>query len=115
MAKLTAEIAPDLTSAIALTAVLNGILAAAVFGLAFWLWQWRDRLIQLKKILIATSRATSLSPRTAGYELMLKRAQIAQTRLTLAQLQARSQQLVQTLKLIRTLQTIWFYRNRRKR
>ena len=90
-------------------ACLNAMMAAAVCWLAYRLWRWRDRLILLNQ----TLSKTSLSPQAAGYRLTIHRAQIAQARLGFAQMQTRSQQLVQTLRLIRMLQTILLYRRRR--
>ena len=90
-------------------ASLNAMIAAAVCWLAYRLWQWRNHLILLNQAL----RQISISPQTAGYSLMLKRAQVAQTRLALAQVQTRSQQaiqVIQTLKALRMLQTAWRYR-----
>ena len=92
-----------------LVACLNAMIAAAVCWLAYRLWQWRDRLVSLNQALSKPSQF----PQTAGYSLMVRRAQIAQARLTVAQVQTRSQQLVQTLKLIRMLQTLSLYRRRR--
>ncbi|PZO21302.1 MAG: hypothetical protein DCF25_04995 [Leptolyngbya foveolarum] len=87
-------------------ASLNAMIAAAVWWLAYRLWRWRNYLISLNQAL----RQTSISPQAAGYGLMLKRAQIAQTRLTLAQIQTRSQQMIQTLRTIRMLQSVLRYR-----
>lgn len=99
-----------MSAQIVLVCCLNGMIAAGVCWLTWRLWQWRGGLVQLNQSLARVS----LSLRVAGYELMLKRAQIAQTRLAWAQVQGRSQQLIQTLKLIRTLQTVLlFYRTRR--
>ena len=90
---------------------LNGMIAAGVCWLTWRLWRWRCGLVGLNQSLVQVS----LSPQAMGYRLMVRRAQIAQTRLAWAQFQGRSQQLIQTLKLIRTLQTILlFYRARRR-
>ncbi len=90
-------------------ASLNAMIAAAVGWLAYRLWQWRNHLVGLNQAL----RQTAISPQATRYSLMLKRAQIAQTRLALAQMQTRSQQMLQTLSTIRMLQTVLLYRKQR--
>ena len=92
------------------TICLNGVLAVAICWLTLCLWRWRDRLIQLNQALTQTA----LSSQRTGYTLTIKRAQIAQTRLALAQIQARSQKIVQMLKLIRTVRALLIYRDRLK-
>ncbi len=87
---------------------LNVMIAASVGWLAYRLWRWRNHLILLTHVL----RQASVSPQAVRYSLMLKRAQIAQARLSLARIQARSQQVIHMLKLIRILQTVLLYRKR---
>lgn len=92
---------------------LNVVVAAAICWLTYALWQWRQHLVLFNQILNQASQQLFLSPQTTSYHLTLKRAQIAEARLSAAQIQVRSRQLVQIIKLIRMLQTIFLYRKRR--
>lgn len=96
------------------TLCANAIIAAAICSLTYKLWQWRNCLVSLNQTLRYLSIQTSLAPKAAGYNLTLKRAQIAQTRLAFAQIQTRAQQLIQTVRLLRMLQTILIYRKRQR-
>lgn len=97
---------------------LNAMIAAAICWLTYQLWRWRQCLISLNRSLEQASEQSSLAslcllPSTASYHLMLKRAQIANIRLGVAHIQMRSHQLVQIVKLIQMLQTIFLYRKHR--
>ena len=98
---------------IVVTLCLNATIAAAVCWLTYRLWQWRKQLKGLNQTLHQLSGQATLSTRATGYNLALKRGQIAEARLAFAQIQMRSHQLVQTLRLIRALQALLLYRRRR--
>lgn len=85
--------------------VINCLLAALVSGLAIGLWRWRCQLQQLANRL----QQASVSPKQMGYSFMLRRVQLAETRLGLARLQQRSQQGKQALQLLKLLRLLWIY------
>lgn len=90
---------------------LNCLLAALVCWLTLGLWRWRCAIARMNQALQSQEVALSIAPKQAGYELALKRMQIAETRLNLAQWQRRSRQIQKTLQLIRGLRTLMLMRS----
>lgn len=93
---------------------LNCLLAVLVCWLTSRLWQWRCALTHVNQALQNHKTTLNLAPKQAGYAIALRRMQLIETRLSLAQWQQRSRQLQQTLQLIRGLQTIVLMRSRRQ-
>lgn len=91
---------------------LNGLIAVGVCWLTYWFWQWRGSLIQLNRWLQKTEQLSHRDSQQMGYELMLRRAQIIEARLGLAQWKLRSRQIRQVLKLLSLLRTVLIYSRR---
>lgn len=90
---------------------LNCLLAGLVFWLAYRLWRWRCQLAQLNAERVDSwLQAAELPPQQMGYALMLSRAHLVQTRLSVAQVRLRSRQVHQIFQLIRLLRIVLLYR-----
>lgn len=108
---------------------LSVLLIAGVLWLAKRLWRWRAQLVLLNQQIerqplegltsgplshlshqAPQTRASQRVPREIGYELMLRRSQIAQTRLDVARWQLRSRQIRQVLQFLRLMRSLWLYR-----
>ena len=87
----------------------NLLLAALIWALAGWLWQWRSQLVALALWLALLERERSVAPGQMRYALTLKRAQIATTRLDVARWQRSVRQIRQIVKLVRWLRLLLFY------
>ena len=88
---------------------LNCLLAALVGWLTYRLWGCRRYLTRLSALLQSPDLSSQWAPQMS-YQLALKRAQIAETRLGVARWQRRSQQIRQVLQVIAYLQMLLRYR-----
>jgi hypothetical protein len=87
---------------------LNCGLAILVSGLAYRLWRWRCDLVRLNHKL--QNNPPIRQPQQAGLALMETRANIAQTRLAVAQWQRTAGQAQQAFRLLQVLQVLLGYR-----
>ncbi|MEM9091424.1 MAG: hypothetical protein AAGC93_22130 [Cyanobacteria bacterium P01_F01_bin.53] len=89
---------------------LNSLLALGVCWLTHGLWQWRRGLINFNSWLQSAQQSSQDKPQQMGYDLIVKRAQIAQTRLDLARWRLRSRRLHQVIQLISLFRSLLLYR-----
>lgn len=94
---------------IAIAICLNGFLAILIGGLAWVLWQWRQRLVRLNLYF----QQTQLPQTQLRYQLVRARVTIAQGRLRWSYWQLRSRQLHQLLGI--SQQLYWLLRLRDSR
>ncbi|MEL6814086.1 MAG: hypothetical protein AAFP03_04635 [Cyanobacteria bacterium J06598_3] len=94
---------------------LNSLIALGVCWLAYGLWQWRQGLIVVNSWLQSKDATARNTPQEIGYALTLRRVQLTQLRLGLAQWQLRSRQLRQLLGLLKLLRTLLIYRAGQRR
>lgn len=92
---------------------LNCLLAVLTGWLAYRLWQWRCQLTQLTAWLQHTA-STSLYRGELGYAIALKRVQLSEARLGVAQWQLRSKQTRQVLRFAKFLRLLLLYRAARR-
>ena len=88
---------------------LNCLLAVLTGWLAYRLWRWRCWLTQLTSWLRHTASAP-LCTGDLGYAIALKRVQLAEARLGIAQWQLRSRQTRQILQFAKFLRLLLLYR-----
>lgn len=94
---------------------LNCLLTVLVGWLTYQLWGCRRHLAHLSALLQSPELNSQWTPHQLSYQLALKRAQIAETRLGVALWQMRSQQIRQVLRAITYLQLLLRYRQARQR
>lgn len=94
---------------------LNCLLAVLVGWLTYRLWGCRRHLAHLSTLLQSPELSSQWTPQQLSYQLTLKRAQIAETRLGVALWQMRSQQIRQVLRAITYLQLLLRYRQATQR